>query len=171
MSETGEKRARGRPRKAEGERRGPNITFRTPGGLRTKLENAASHSGWSISEEVVFRLNRDFGWEESKKNIDRTLEEAAAYRDESFLQALRAAGMQLVREADGATTVNVNLEHMRAAAQGILQFGFISTDDQQAWLAGADRHTLPGTFSHPDTTAIKQAVLEALKEAGLYRGA
>ena len=58
------KRGRGRPPKPEGERRGPNITFRTPGGLRTRLEQAAQGAGRSLSEEVVFRLERSFDLED-----------------------------------------------------------------------------------------------------------
>lgn len=54
------KKTRGRPPKPEDERRGSNITFRTPGGLRERLEKAATNSGRSISEEVVHRLERSF---------------------------------------------------------------------------------------------------------------
>src|SRR3954466_10671943 len=57
--ETG-KRKRGRPPKPPEERRGPNITFRTPGGLRSRLEEAAGTSGRALSEEVVHRLELSF---------------------------------------------------------------------------------------------------------------
>lgn len=51
---------RGRPPKPPAERRSANITFRTPGGLRERLEGAAKISGRSVSEEVVYRLERSF---------------------------------------------------------------------------------------------------------------
>ena len=56
----GEKRKRGRPPMPPEDRRGPNITFRTPGGLRTRLIGAAQLSGRAMSEEVVARLEQSF---------------------------------------------------------------------------------------------------------------
>lgn len=51
---------RGRPPKAPSQRRDKNITFRTPGGLRERLQQAATGAGRSTSEEVLHRLEMSF---------------------------------------------------------------------------------------------------------------
>jgi hypothetical protein len=62
-------RRRGRPPKPETERRGRNVTFRTPGGLRARLEDAARIAGRSVSEEVVYRLEKSFLLEDEAREI------------------------------------------------------------------------------------------------------
>jgi hypothetical protein len=56
-------RKRGRPRINPAELRDRNITFRTVNSLRTKLEAAAALAKRSVSEEVVYRLERSFDQE------------------------------------------------------------------------------------------------------------
>jgi hypothetical protein len=51
---------RGRPAIPEGERKSHNLTFRARGDLRQLIEDAASDSGRSASEEIEFRLVRSF---------------------------------------------------------------------------------------------------------------
>lgn len=51
---------RGRPPIAEEDRKTGNLTFRTRGGLRTQLEEAAQQSGRSVSEEIEHRLQLSF---------------------------------------------------------------------------------------------------------------
>src|SRR3954452_3334117 len=83
--ETG-KRKRGRPPKPPEDRRGPNVTFRTPGGLRSRLEEAARTSGRAISEEVVHRLELSFenetiitALQRESANLRRTVEEVVKH--------------------------------------------------------------------------------------------
>lgn len=57
---TGEPKRRGRPPIAEQDRKTSNLTFRTRGDLRAKLEEAAQESGRSISEEIEHRLHSTF---------------------------------------------------------------------------------------------------------------
>ena len=59
MGGDGTKR-RGRPPIPEAERKVGNLTFRTRGGLRAKLEVAAEESGRSVSEEIEHRLQVSF---------------------------------------------------------------------------------------------------------------
>ena len=51
---------RGRPPKAEGERKGRNLTFRVRENLRARLQQAADVSGRSISEEIESRVEATF---------------------------------------------------------------------------------------------------------------
>jgi len=69
---------RGRPKKIEGDVRDRNLTFRTRAGLRDRLAGAADASRRSISEEVEYRLERSFDY----NNIDDAVRE-------SFMRYLR----------------------------------------------------------------------------------
>ena len=55
---------RGRPALPESERKSRNLTFRSRGNLRTKLQDAAAASGRSVSEEIEWRLDRSFDHDE-----------------------------------------------------------------------------------------------------------
>src|SRR5262245_44499005 len=54
----------GRPPKAEKERKAVNFTFRSRGQMRERLQEAATASGRSISEEIEHRLEESFRSEE-----------------------------------------------------------------------------------------------------------
>jgi hypothetical protein len=59
-----EKRPRGRPSKAAGEKKVANLTFRVRPQMRDDLTAAAEASGRSVSEEVEYRLARSFDRED-----------------------------------------------------------------------------------------------------------
>jgi hypothetical protein len=107
----------------EGEGKRIPILARVTKQTRTSLEKAASDSGRSLGQEIEFRLNRDLAWEEAKGDIERMKAEAAAMRDAARIQAIREAGLQIVREAGGGVTVSIDL--LLAEADGILKSGFI----------------------------------------------
>jgi hypothetical protein len=97
--------------------------------LRERLEQAAQASGRSISEEIEFRLQRDFGWQETRGGIEQMLAQARAERSAARVHALRAAGLQILREIEARPTrVIIDLETLLAEADGIargLRPGFI----------------------------------------------
>jgi len=53
---TAGKKRRGRPPKTDAERKSRNLTFRSRGDLRDRLQEAAQKSGRSLSEEIEYRL-------------------------------------------------------------------------------------------------------------------
>jgi hypothetical protein len=118
----------GRPPKSS-ERRTDMITFRVRGSLGDQLRKTAAKSNRSLSDEIEYRLNRDFAWEAAKGDIDKMLAEAKAARNAAHIQALRAAGFQVVREAGGKITVNVSPELLLAEADGILRSGFVAEEN------------------------------------------
>lgn len=126
--ERAKRRPGGQP-KPPGERKAHNLTFRARPGLRDALEAAAARAGRSISEEIEFRLYRDFSWEESKRSIETMVAETKAQLDASRIQAIRKAGFQIVREAGGGVTVNVSPALLLAEADGILRSGFVAEAD------------------------------------------
>jgi hypothetical protein len=88
--------------------------------LRERLEKAALASSRSISEEIEFRLTRDFGWEATKGDIDAMRAEAVARRSAEYVQALRAAGLMILREIEGRPRrVVIDIETLLAEADGI----------------------------------------------------
>lgn len=73
----------------------PQLNFRCPAGLKEKLEAAAVESGRSVTQELVFRLERSFEGDsftpskraELLRLLDELLEEKAArYRQLSGLE-------------------------------------------------------------------------------------
>jgi hypothetical protein len=111
------KRPRGRPRKY-GKRQ--NFSFRLTDEMREVLVESAAKAGRSLSEEIEFRLNRDFGWEASKIDLDEMKKRAAAWEDAARVKAIRAAGLQILREIEGRPTrVIVDLETLLAEADGL----------------------------------------------------
>ena len=107
---------RGRPRK-------PGKTpfnFRMSEDLRQMLVTSAEKSGLSLTEEAELRLRRDFGWEASKQDIEEIKRRVLASQDANYASALRAAGLQILREIEGRPTrVIVDLETLLAEADGI----------------------------------------------------
>jgi len=125
-----------------------NLTFRTRDDLRDELERLAAASFRSVSEEIEFRLRRDIAGERAAMDAGRLLAEAKqinaearavhvearAARTAAYVQALRQAGIAILREISGAPTrVVIDLATLTAEADGIargLRSGF--TDDQPA---------------------------------------
>src|SRR5262245_38369426 len=93
------KRSRGRPRRyAPGKR--PTLTFRVQEEMHQDIAAAAEASGKSISEEIEYRLTSWAAWQRTKGDIDRLLAEAKAQYDAARAQAIRAAGLQVLREVE-----------------------------------------------------------------------
>jgi hypothetical protein len=123
------KRKRGGQPKPPAERKRNNLTFRARDQLKAALETAAAASERSVSEEIEFRLNRDFSWEAGKQRIEEMVAETKARLDATRIQAIRQAGFQIVRETGGNVTVNVSPELLLAEADGILRSGFIAEEN------------------------------------------
>src|SRR5215469_7496611 len=114
------KRPRGRPPKYAGQGKRQNFSFRITEKMRERLIESVKQSGRSLSEEIEFRLNRDLDWEETKGEINKMLAEAAAIRSAAHVQALRAAGLMILRDIEARPTrVIVDLETLLAEADGI----------------------------------------------------
>jgi hypothetical protein len=125
--------------------------------MHRELTKAAAVAQRSISEEIEFRLNRDFS-----DDIDRLRAETRAYLDIAKAQldadriaAIRQAGFQIVREAGGKVTVNVSAELLLAEADGILRSGFVAAEN-------VDKSVLE--------VLVEKAVTAALEKAGLLTG-
>lgn len=99
----GQKRSRGGQFKDPTERKRNNLTFRVRDQRKAALEAAAAASGRSVSEEIEFRLNRDFSPDIDQLRAEalKTMAKAAAVLSASYGHALRAAGFQLLREIEG----------------------------------------------------------------------
>ena len=125
------KRGRGRPPKY-GKRR--NFNFRLSEKARQALIKSAERAERSLSEELEFRVNRDLSWESAKGDIEEMRARAAAWESASMINAIRAAGLAILREIDARPLrVIVDLETLHAEADGIargLRGGF--TDDKSA---------------------------------------
>src|SRR5262245_44608494 len=111
------KRGRGRPR-VYGKRQ--NFNFRITEEMRQRLIESALENGRSLSEEIEFCLTSHFSWKATKQDIMKMLAEAAAQRSAARALAIRAAGLQILREIEGKPTrVIVDLETLLAEADGI----------------------------------------------------
>lgn len=129
MSDQPKRRRGGQPKPAS-QRKRNNLTFRVRDQLRADLVAAAADSGRSVSQEIEFRLGRDFAWQAGKQSIDQLVAEAKANLDASRIQAIRKAGFQIVREAGGAVTVNISPAALLGeAASGIAVSGFVAAED------------------------------------------
>jgi hypothetical protein len=96
------------------------FTFRVRADLREKLEAAAAANARSVSEEIEFRLNRDFGWEDAKGDIDAIRRRMLAAEDATYVSKMRAAGLQILREFEGKPSrVIVDYDTLIAEADGI----------------------------------------------------
>jgi len=130
------RRKRGRPPKYAGEGKRQNFSFRITPDMRERLIAAVKQSGRSLSEEVEFRLNRDLNWEQTKGVIHQMFAEATAIRSAAHVQALRAAGLMILRDIEGRPTrVVVDLETLLAEADGIargLRSGFFAGESPPA---------------------------------------
>lgn len=126
------KRKRGGQPKPAAARKRNNLTFRTRDDLRERLERASGRSNRSVSEEIEFRLLRDFGWEATKGDIDEMRAQAAALVSAARVQMVRLAALQILREVEGRPRrVIIDLETLLAEADGIergLRSGFRPQD-------------------------------------------
>ena len=124
MSDSAKKKV-GRPSKGK---RG-TFTFRVSAELREKLEASAVFHARSVSEEIEFCLGL-------YQDIEKANREARAWADTSRANAIRAAGLQILREIDGRPTrVIVDLETLLAEADGIargLRSGFVDDNARPA---------------------------------------
>ena len=150
------KRKRGGQPKPPAERKRNNLTFRARDQLKAALETAAAASERSVSEEIEFRLNRDFSWEAGKQRIEQMIAETKAQLDASRIQAIRQAGFQIVRDGSGDVTVNVSPELLLAEADGILRSGFVADEN-------VDRSPLEIMVKR----TVEEAVENALAKLGL----
>lgn len=120
------KKKRGRPPKF-GKRR--NFNFRLSEEARRSLVQSADKEGRSLSEELEFRVNRDLRWEAAEGDIDQMKARAAAWESTAMINAIRAAGLAILREIDAKPVrVIVDLETLLAEANGVvrgLRSGFI----------------------------------------------
>lgn len=152
MKQAKPKKRRGGQPKPAAERKRNNLTFRVRDQMRADLEAAAAASGRSVSEEIEYRLTRDFSWEAGKRQIEQMVAETKAHLDAARIQAIRQAGFQIVREAGGSVTVNVSPEMLLAEADGILRSGFVAAENVD---------------KSPTEIMIERVVRNVLAEAGL----
>jgi hypothetical protein len=120
------KKKRGRPPKF-GKRR--NFNFRLSEEARGRLVDSAHKEKRSLSEELEFRVNRDLNWEAAQGDIDQMKARAAAWENAAMINAIRAAGLAILREIDARPVrVIIDLETLLAETDGIargLRGGFI----------------------------------------------
>ena len=135
--------AKTRPGPTQGLREAAKLQFPRTEETKQRLIESAMRNGRSLSEEIEFRINRDFGWEATKSDIEVMKRQALAWADASRAQAIRAAGLQILREITGKPTrVIVDLETLLAEADGImrgLRPGFL---DENAAPAVSEPHTM-----------------------------
>ena|SRR5215471_21462554 len=152
MTDTGHPK-RGRPRTPA--KRAFN--FRIRDDLRQRLTESAEKAGRSLTQEAEFRLDRDFGWEATKGDIDQMRARAAAWEDASRIKAIRAAGLTILREIDGRPTrAVVELERLLAEADGIAR-GLLGT-------GFVDDKAPPPLPTRPMTPEEAQRALEELEQ-------
>ena len=152
------KRVRGRPPKPEAERRGRNITFRTPGGLRNQLEEAAKASGRALSEEVVHRLLRDFQWEQTQQSFNNWLDSQKEEIERGNLEA--AARRHNWKKVHGARFGEPNW--ISADNHALPADGFVPADVSPQQPGSAVSNPQQMELALGDT--VKRVVVEAIRE-------
>jgi hypothetical protein len=143
------KRPRGRPPKFAGVKR-QNFNFRIIPATRQQVLDSAAASGRSLSEEIEHRIGQSFEYDTARADIDKAraetlalredvrkmLREASAIRDAAHVQAIRAAGLVILRETEGRPTrVIVDIETLLAEADGLatgLRSGFFKGESPPA---------------------------------------
>ena len=106
-----------------------NFAFRVTEETRQRLIDSAMQAGRSMSEEIEFRINRDFGWEApTKADIDQLKCDAMGGTTPIVSTSCGSSAIQILRETDGRPTrVVVDLQSLLAEADGIargLRSGF-----------------------------------------------
>ena len=163
MTDDQPKRGPGRP-KVYGKRQ--NFAFRVTEETRQRLIDSAMQAGRSMSEEIEFRINRDFGWEATKADIDQLKCDAMVWRNADRLNVLRLVGYQILRETDGRPTrVVVDLQSLLAEADGIargLRSGF-DDDTTPASPPSAERTADEERHMLQELEQLKRKVDEAIE--------
>jgi hypothetical protein len=140
------KRPRGRPPKYAGEGKRQNFSFRITEKVRQRLIEAVKQSGRSLSEEIEYRIGLSFSFEEARGDFDKMRAETAAMRSAARVEAIRAAGIQILREIEGRPTrVVIDLETLLAEADGIargLRSGFVPMNEPPPAIEPPRRMTL-----------------------------
>ena len=83
---TAGKKRPGRPPKTDAERKSRNLTFRSRGDLRDRLQEAAQRSGRSLSEEIEYRLWKSIV-DDDKRLLVELQKKLAAYELQRKLAA------------------------------------------------------------------------------------
>jgi hypothetical protein len=98
----------------------PTLTIRLQEPLYRTIKKTAAEHGKSISEEIEDRLGTIADSETARAEMTKMLAEAKAVLDAARVQALRVAGLMILREIEGRPTrVIVDLETLLAEADGV----------------------------------------------------
>ena len=98
----------------------PTLTIRLQEPLYRTIKKSAAEHGKSISEEIEDRLGTIADLETARAEVTKMLAEAKAILDADRVQALRVAGLVILREIEGRPTrVIVDLETLFAEAGGV----------------------------------------------------
>jgi TraY domain len=162
------KSRRGRPPKYAGQGKRQNFNFRITEKTRERLIERVKQSGRSISEEIEFRLTRDLSWEATREDIEKLRQEASAQLSAARVQAIRAAGLQILREIEGRPTrVIVDLETLLAEADGLaagLRPGFFAGESPPAPAAPRPMTAEEGERLMRELNEIKQSLKTAVEK-------
>lgn len=98
----------------------PTLTVRLQDKILAVIKAAAEEHGKSLSEEIEDRLGRDHAWELSKQDIEAMSAEAATWTTAARAHAMRAAGLQILRDIEGRPTrAIVDFATLIAEADGL----------------------------------------------------
>jgi predicted transcriptional regulator len=114
---TNEKQPRGRPR-LKGQR--PSFTFRIQRDMKERLAKMAERDRRSLSEQAELTINIYFQFEENREFIEEAKLEAQARISAAVVNALRLAGLMILRESGRARRVIVDFDALLAEADGLL---------------------------------------------------
>jgi predicted transcriptional regulator len=112
-----EKQPRGRPR-LYGPR--PSFTFRIQREVKERLAKAAERDRRSLSEQAELAINVYFQFEETRAFLEQAKIEAQAQISAAAVNALRLAGLMILRESGRARRVIVDFDALMAEANGLL---------------------------------------------------
>ena len=112
MTEAKEKRPRGRPPVAAGEKKVRNITFRSRDDMHERLSDAAATKGRSLSEEIEARLAQSFDVEERMAAFRETWEK----RIEDLRQISEQQRKQAEQSREKAEQSHEKADQLRAEA-------------------------------------------------------
>src|SRR5262245_20537968 len=140
------KKARRKPGPPARYGRRPTLTIRLQEPVYRTIQQSAAEHGKSLSEEIEDRLETSLDLETARLQLEEmreattkmhamaasVLSDAARERTTARVQAIRAAGLAILREIEGQPTrVIIDLETLLAEADGIargLRSGFLPPD-------------------------------------------
>ena len=100
-----------------------HMSFRVNEDIRKRLENAASKSGRSLTQEVERRLEQSFVWEDAFGDVSELRAQVKEKLDQtlyaSVREALREAGIRLVRAYPGEHVVQLRADTLFSGAPDI----------------------------------------------------